>query len=151
MPYKDRECYLGVTDKLGYLDKGGHWRRRDWWTKLDLDNDEIQRREEIKRVKAEEERLMNEKLGLVAPKEKDLGDSIGTLTNYEMQEMLRRTTGQEFEMMEEREKAERINGLGFEKRRGAQGVGKEFTESELNRLDGVGVEEIEKMKKRILK
>lgn len=31
MSYKDREQYLGASDKLGYLDKGGKWRKRDWW------------------------------------------------------------------------------------------------------------------------
>lgn len=31
MSYRDRECYLGASDKLGYLDKGGKWRKRDWW------------------------------------------------------------------------------------------------------------------------
>lgn len=29
--YKDREMYLGHTSKLGFLDKGGKWRKRDWW------------------------------------------------------------------------------------------------------------------------
>ena len=33
MNYKDRECYLGYTTKLGYLDKGGIWKTKDWWTK----------------------------------------------------------------------------------------------------------------------
>ncbi len=31
MTYKDRECYLGASERLGYLDKGGKWRKRDWW------------------------------------------------------------------------------------------------------------------------
>lgn len=31
MSYKDRECYLGASERLGYLDKGGKWRKRDWW------------------------------------------------------------------------------------------------------------------------
>ena len=35
MPYKDRECYLGASEKLGYLDKGGKWRKRDWWLEDD--------------------------------------------------------------------------------------------------------------------
>lgn len=35
MPYKDRECYLGSTAALGYLDKGGRWRKKDWWIKDD--------------------------------------------------------------------------------------------------------------------
>jgi len=37
MDYKDRECYLGASATLGFLDKGGRWRKKDWWTK---DNNE---------------------------------------------------------------------------------------------------------------
>ena len=35
MSYKDRECFLGYTTKIGYLDKGGKWKKRDWWTQLE--------------------------------------------------------------------------------------------------------------------
>ena len=31
MSYKDRECYLGASQTLGFLDKGGTWRKRDWY------------------------------------------------------------------------------------------------------------------------
>ena len=31
MSYKDRECYLGASTKVGFLDKGGKWRKRDWY------------------------------------------------------------------------------------------------------------------------
>ena len=31
MQYKDREQYLGFSTQLGYLDKGGKWRKKDWW------------------------------------------------------------------------------------------------------------------------
>lgn len=34
MSYKDRECYLGYTAKIGFLDKGGKWRKGDWFKKL---------------------------------------------------------------------------------------------------------------------
>ena len=30
--YKDREMYLGHSAKLGFLDKGGKWRKKDWYT-----------------------------------------------------------------------------------------------------------------------
>ena len=33
MAYRDREMYLGYTTKLGFLDKGGKWRKRNWWIK----------------------------------------------------------------------------------------------------------------------
>ena len=38
MTYRDRECYLGASEKLGYLDKGGKWRKRDWWTDKELND-----------------------------------------------------------------------------------------------------------------
>ena len=34
MKYNDRIHYLGQTVVIGYLDKGGKWRKRDWYTKL---------------------------------------------------------------------------------------------------------------------
>ena len=33
MPFKERECYLGSAVALGFLDKGGKWRMKNWWTK----------------------------------------------------------------------------------------------------------------------
>jgi len=31
MPYRDREMYLGNSAKIGVLDKGGKWRKKDWY------------------------------------------------------------------------------------------------------------------------
>jgi hypothetical protein len=31
MDYKNREQYLGFSAKIGYLDKGGKWRNKDWY------------------------------------------------------------------------------------------------------------------------
>jgi hypothetical protein len=31
MTYKDRENFVGYSTKLGFLDKGGKWRKRDWY------------------------------------------------------------------------------------------------------------------------
>jgi len=61
---KERESYLGVTQSIGFLDKGGKWRKRDWWQSKDkcsdfiLDNYEILSEKE--KIKNEEERLFNE-------------------------------------------------------------------------------------------
>ncbi len=72
LPYKERECYLGVTNKLGYLDKGGKWRRRDWWLDFAEGGGENQlnqqMRDEISQVKKEDEALIRQKLGLESPK-----------------------------------------------------------------------------------
>ncbi len=38
MKYNDRIHYLGQTCVIGYLDKGGKWRKRDWYTKLTEDD-----------------------------------------------------------------------------------------------------------------
>lgn len=35
MPYRDREMYLGNSAVIGVLDKGGKWRKRDWYLKTD--------------------------------------------------------------------------------------------------------------------
>lgn len=31
MGLKERESYLGISSKIGYLDKGGKWRKGDWY------------------------------------------------------------------------------------------------------------------------
>jgi hypothetical protein len=41
MSYKDRECYLGASERLGYLDKGGKWSKRDWWVKGMTDQEKV--------------------------------------------------------------------------------------------------------------
>ena len=80
MSYKDRECYLGASATLGFLDKGGKWRRRDWYAntkqeglgssvKNQQSNEEEERRKqkikaEIELKKKEELALMNFKLGI---------------------------------------------------------------------------------------
>ena len=59
MSYKDRECYLGASQTLGFLDKGGKWRKRDWYAQA-KDTDHIKTG---KKVKPEEiERARKEKL-----------------------------------------------------------------------------------------
>ena len=54
MSYKDRECYLGASSKLGFLDKGGKWRRKDWYIQSKEKFERDVKAEEIKRIKIEE-------------------------------------------------------------------------------------------------
>ena len=64
MSYKDRECYLGASSKLGFLDKGGKWRHRDWYAQK-KDVDAVKSREdELKQIKLEERAMMNFRLGI---------------------------------------------------------------------------------------
>lgn len=60
MNNKDRESYLGVSQSIGFLDKGGKWRKRDWWQSFKPDN-KINRKkinEEREKIKQEEEQLL---------------------------------------------------------------------------------------------
>lgn len=71
MSYKDRECYLGYSSKIGFLDKGGKWRRRDWYKTVDRPAaKDTAKLEEVKR--ADEERLQ-QALGLRKREEKPEG------------------------------------------------------------------------------
>ena len=70
MSYKDRECYLGASQTLGFLDKGGTWRKRDWYVqgkgagKSAEDDRKAQLKAEVELQKREEKALMNFKLGI---------------------------------------------------------------------------------------
>ena len=107
MSYKDREQYLGFSEKLGYLDKGGKWRKKDWWAGGDDDETgkdaQEARRKEIEQAKKEDEALMRQKLGLDPHKDTKVllselrsehegaiskGPMAGTkLTDYELKEL----------------------------------------------------------------
>ena len=64
MSYKDRECYLGASSKVGFLDKGGKWRRKDWYAQSKDTKEVAARDQEIKLMKMEEKALLNFKLGI---------------------------------------------------------------------------------------
>lgn len=76
MNYRERENYVGVTEKLGYLDKGGRWKKRDWFYKPkeeeSFDPEVI--KEEIRQKQEEDERRLAIKLGLIKPDEFQQGE-----------------------------------------------------------------------------
>jgi hypothetical protein len=69
--YKDREMYLGHTSKLGFLDKGGKWRKRDWWCQIRNEKND----EEKERIRKEDEKRINIALGLEKADVKDIAPS----------------------------------------------------------------------------
>lgn len=86
MPYRDREMYLGNSAKLGVLDKGGKWRKKDWYLKrnhLEGDELELKRNEAMRR---DQERF-NAALGISSVEDEE------KLTPAEMQMMLARIKG----------------------------------------------------------
>ena len=60
MNNKDRESYLGVSQSIGFLDKGGKWRKRDWWQTFKPDNKINMKKlnEERNKIKQEEEQML---------------------------------------------------------------------------------------------
>jgi len=65
MPYRDREMYLGNSAKIGILDKGGKWRKKDWYLKKDkLEEGETLTREQLEVMRKDKERMMTA-LGMV--------------------------------------------------------------------------------------
>ena len=64
MAHKDRECYLGVTAKIGYLDRGAKWRKKDWYLHT-KSSDEDERKAKFAKLKEEDEQRLQEAMGLV--------------------------------------------------------------------------------------
>jgi hypothetical protein len=54
MDNKNREAYLGVSQCIGFLDKGGKWRKRDWWQNFNPDEKKVSKLE-LSKIKEEEE------------------------------------------------------------------------------------------------
>eukprot|EP00826_Nyctotherus_ovalis_P066126 TRINITY_DN9751_c0_g1_i7.p1 TRINITY_DN9751_c0_g1~~TRINITY_DN9751_c0_g1_i7.p1 ORF type:complete len:242 (+),score=77.16 TRINITY_DN9751_c0_g1_i7:25-726(+) len=137
MPAKDRECYLGSSVKLGYLDRGGRWRKKDWWQNYDPSGGDKAKSERAE-IKAKELQAYKEKLGLVKPKVESAAVPAKELTPLEMQEILSRRYDND-----EATKADRIKGLGFEKKlgnyRNREADNPAAVDPSLNRLEGLGV------------
>jgi hypothetical protein len=98
MSGKERECYLGASQSIGFLDKGGKWRKRDWWQKSEIEDKSINKDElkkELDLVKQEEQRLLRETLYPGQKEKKSSATSHSNdfkikLSDYEMKEMLKK-------------------------------------------------------------
>ena len=90
MNNKDRESYLGVTQSIGFLDKGGKWRKRDWWLNYKL-NDHLNNQEisnERERIRKDEEKVLREKIS--GKTEKQVTKKEEALTEYEWKELMKK-------------------------------------------------------------
>jgi len=68
MPFKERECYLGSAVALGFLDKGGKWRKKNWWTKDSVNRVEtdFDYEQELAKVRKEDERRIRKSLYILS-------------------------------------------------------------------------------------
>ena len=149
MTYKDRECYLGATYKLGFLDKGGRWRKKNWWTnnKTVLNNHKANpepEKEEIKEVQHKEKDIMSKKLfslfrGLL--KSKPDSHIKNEIRQEELNEISKRTVINE-ENLDHFQKASNFKGVGYDMNMNSKKM-KNITQEELskmNKLEGIGLE-----------
>ena len=131
MSYKDRDCYLGASTQIGYLDKGGKWKRRDWYAHKQAEQPkhqdqharktQLQTERDLK--KKEDEALMNFKLGIRDELTRDCEDikqvlekvrakyvigyqeKASKLTEFEIKELTQRDAGAEnIENLNEKQK-----------------------------------------------
>eukprot|EP00397_Hematodinium_sp_SG-2012_P061917 GEMP01082750.1.p1 GENE.GEMP01082750.1~~GEMP01082750.1.p1 ORF type:complete len:269 (+),score=116.14 GEMP01082750.1:169-975(+) len=118
LDYKDRECYLGASTKIGMMGKLGRWNEQDWYAKQREKTTSID--EERIAVRKFEEELMQEALGL---KPKKLLLAKQQMTPEQMKEYFKE---QKKQAKEERVKEEEgtssgaVQGLGFAPHRTAE-------------------------------
>ena len=102
MPYRDRECYLGSTSSLGFLDKGGRWRKRDWWIKNGKAEDE--EAQDVSEVRNQDLDNIRAALGIVdVKKSKKVKKG---LTDKEKEELLKKRSSNTSDVV-------RTAGLGY--------------------------------------
>ena len=112
MTYKERECYLGASAKLGFLDKGGKWRKKDWWQSVKFDDQQL--KDEKQKLILQEQGIINTHLEEVRTGKQLLNPLKKTsqLSDYEIKEITRRgtleTVGDLFDP-----KSESSKGLGY--------------------------------------
>ena len=87
MSYRDRECYLGSTASLGFLDKGGRWRKKDWWTKKD--SELAQDQKDMKAIQENDLNNIRQALGI-----SDKSKSKKTLSDSDKERLLRKNSTQ---------------------------------------------------------
>jgi hypothetical protein len=135
MSYKDRECYLGSTVNLGFLDKGGRWRKKDWWTRPREQNSTETLDEELRRVREEDDLKMQEALGgqVAKPRRKK-----SRLTSQDKSQLLTRHPG-EIDGIDKEIQGYKVTGLGFDPANrvfGAKGADAHGLTDEALRLEG---------------
>ena len=154
MNNKDRESYLGATQSIGFLDKGGKWRKRDWWqsnksTELIVNSSKKMKtlQDEKEAIKMEEDRLIRESLGLGnVDKVSQSQIKKEKLSDYEMKELMKKegkfNREEEEKLFEFYKNDEHKAGLGMNKKVTFRTNAYEKNVlKNLSRLDGENIEE----------
>lgn len=148
MNNKERESYLGATQSIGFLDKGGKWRKRDWWLNYQPENalSEAEKiRLEREAIKAEEKRLFNDSLyGKEKQKYVKTAKDV-KLTDYEWKELMKKEANfnpEDSRLNEFYENDEHKPGLGIKSSISFRtNPYEKQTQNNLSRLDGINIED----------
>ena len=97
--------YLGNSAVIGVLDKGGKWRKRDWYLKTDKKLDDPNMNSEQMEAIRRDQQRMNAALGLTEMDDEE------RLTEEEMKELLKRIRNKDGDEGLPHESV----GLGFDK------------------------------------
>ena len=129
MSYKERECYLGYTTKIGYLDKGGKWRKGDWYKN-------VKRHKRINKTKFSEAKKQDEErmqiaLGLKKKPEEEA--KVPMLSGKSATNLMKRIRDSDNSI---KAKSEPRFGLGFLKKPGFIGKNKIDLEKNYYKLEG---------------
>ena len=112
MPHKERECYLGVTSQIGYLDRGAKWRRADWYAQKPSPQGPSSAAEErklrLEKAKAEDKKRVNQALGL---EKRDVEERVERVSGKEALEITKRMKA-ETSVAELRDEEVRVAGVG---------------------------------------
>jgi hypothetical protein len=127
MPYRDREMYLGNSTVIGVLDRGGKWRKKDWYLKTakKYDSNDVSS-EQQEAMKRDMER-MNSALGNNEVEDEE------RFTEEEMAELLKRIKNKNNGVEVEKEAV----GLGFDKTKVEIRAKPSVAPLNANKLEGV--------------
>ena len=110
---RERECYLGVSQSLGFLDKGGKWRKRDWWQNFKPDKEKNKKKleEEIKKIKEEEKEKLRE--AIYGKNKDDNNNNINKLTDFQWERLMKKKSNENKNKLDFYDNDEHRPGLGI--------------------------------------
>ena len=110
---RERECYLGVSQSLGFLDKGGKWRKRDWWQNFKPDKEKNKKKleEEIKKIKEEEKEKLRE--AIYGKNKDDNNNNINKLTDFQWERLMKKKSNENKNKLDFYDNDEHRPGVGI--------------------------------------
>jgi hypothetical protein len=112
---RERECYLGVSQSLGFLDKGGKWRKRDWWHNYQPDKEKNKKiiDDEIKKIKEEEKEKLREAIYGKNKEDNNNNNIKNNLTDFQWEKLMKKKSNEDKNRLDFYDNDEHRPGLGI--------------------------------------